>query len=109
MDTVIRKSNGTGLKPNQELRRCSFQSGGGLVTVNFIGASEKTPKSPASRKNSNSPIKKYNRYAQTDLNIISIFLSNNFLFYESKKIYNLFFTVQIIKQMRWFKLRRGQC
>ena len=84
MDTVIRKSNGTGLKPNQELRRCSFQSGGGLVTVNFIGASEKTPKSPVSRKNSNASIKKCNRYVEMDFHIISIFFSvnSNFVFYE---------------------------
>ena len=35
------------LKPNQELRRCSFQSGGGLVTVNFIGSSKKKSRLPA--------------------------------------------------------------
>ena len=75
MDTVIKKTNGQGLKPNQELRRCSFQSGGGLVTVNFIGASDRKPTPPASRKNSNASIKKYNRYVQTDFHIISILFS----------------------------------
>ena len=62
MDTVIKKTNGQGLKPNQELRRCSFQSGGGLVTVNFLGASDRKPTPPASRKNSNASINKKNRY-----------------------------------------------
>ena len=71
MDATV-KHEGKFLKPNQDIRRCSFQSGGGLVTVNFIGASEKTPKSPASRKNSFSPIKKCKRYMQTDFHIISI-------------------------------------
>ena len=89
MDTVIRKSNGTGLKPNQELRRCSFQSGGGLVTVNFIGASEKTPKSPATRKNSNSPIRKYNRYVEMSFHTISIFLS-----FTSSKHFSIYFYLQ---------------
>ena len=63
MDTVV-KSDGKTLKPNQDIRRCSFQSGGGLVTVNFIGASKKKPKLPTNSTKSPSSPKKYNRYKQ---------------------------------------------
>ena len=61
MDTVV-KSDGKTLKPNQDLRRCSFQSGGGLVTVNFIGASKKKPRLPTNNTKSVASPLKYNRY-----------------------------------------------